>query len=136
MYIQNYIVYHEWNISAVASTRKDITTAVDQKLTCNIGGLDANGIPATVTWKDNAGTKIEESDTSNYGLDHGLVNGSGNQVAVLTIKAAKLAAFVSLSSVKYRCSVKSSQYTNSPASEDLDVTAHILKIGNCKRSIY
>ena len=136
MYNQDYIVYHDWNISAVASTRKDITTAVDQTLTCNIGGLDANGTPATVTWKDNAGTEVEESDTSNYGLDHGLVDGSGNQVAVLTIKAAKLAAFVSLSSVTYTCSVKSSQYTDSPASEDLDVIAHILKIGNCKQSIY
>ncbi|XP_063675242.1 uncharacterized protein LOC134811997 [Bolinopsis microptera] len=122
------ILYHEQNISAVTSTHKDITTAVDQTLTCSIGGLDASGTPATVTWKDNTGTEVDESDTSNYGLEQGSVNGSGNQVAVLTIKAAKLAAFASLSSVTYKCSVKSSQYTNSPASADLNVEADILKL--------
>ena len=128
MYNEN-ILYHEPNISAVTSTPKDITTAVDQTLTCTIGGLDANsGTPATVTWKDNA-DQVLTSDTQNYGLEQGSVDGSGNQVAVLTIKAAKLAAFTSLSSVTYKCSVKSGQYTDSPATSNVEVKATILKLG-------
>ena len=131
MYNEN-ILYHEPNISAVTSTPKDITTAVDQTLTCTIGGLDANsGTPATVTWKDNVGDVVEISDTQNYGLEQGSVDGSGNQVAELTIKAAKLAAFTSLSSVTYKCSVKSGQYADSPTSDYVDIVANILKLGEC-----
>ena len=64
-------------------------------------------------------------------MEQGSVDGSGNQVAELTIKAAKLAAFTSLSSVTYKCSVKSGQYTDSPASDYVDIVANILKLGEC-----
>ena len=101
-------------------------------MTCTIGGLDANsGTPAIVTWKDNDDAKVKTSDTQNYGLVQGSVDSSGNQVAELTIKAAKLAAFTSLSSVTYKCSVKSGQYTDSPTSDYVDVVANILKLGEC-----
>ena len=100
-----------------------------QILTCNIGGLDPNGTPATVTWKDNDDAEVLIGDTANYGFSRGSVDGNGNQVAELTIKAAKLADFTSLSSVTYKCSVKSGQYTDSPASGDINVTATILTLG-------
>ena len=99
-------------------------------MTCTIGGLDASGTPVTVTWKDNVG-QVLTSDTQYYGMEQGSVDGSGNQVAELTIKAAKLAAFTSLSSVTYKCSVKSGQYADSPASDYVDVVANILKLGEC-----
>ncbi|XP_063683571.1 uncharacterized protein LOC134818085 [Bolinopsis microptera] len=115
-------------VFTVTSTPKSITTAVDQTLTCNIGGLDNSGSPATVTWKDSAGQEVVRPDTTNYGWNQGTVDSSGNQAAELTIKTAKLHGFSSPSSVTYKCSVKSSQYTDSPASEYVDVVANILKL--------
>ena len=98
-------------------------------MTCNIGGLDNSGSPATVTWKDSAGQEVVRTDTTNYGWNQGTVDSSGNQAAELTIKTAKLDGFSSPSSVTYKCSVKSSQYTDSPASDYVDVVANILKFG-------
>ena len=117
------------NISDVTSTPKNITTAVDQTLTCTIGELDPSGTPATVTWKDNDNAEVLTGDTANYGFSRGSVDGNGNQVAELTIKSTKLADFISLSSVTYKCSVQSGQYTDSPASGDINVTATILTLG-------
>ncbi|XP_063676931.1 mucin-17-like [Bolinopsis microptera] len=116
------------SISYVTSTPKDITITVDQTLTCNIGGLDPSGTPATVTWKDNDGAEVLTGDTDNYGFSRGSVDGSGNQVAELTIKAAKLPDFTSLSSVTYKCSVQSGQYTDSPATSNVEVEATILTL--------
>ena len=61
------------------------------------------------------------------------VDSSGNQAAELTIKTAKLDAFSSSSSVTYKCSVKSSQFTDSPASEYVDVVVNILKLGEYRK---
>ena len=93
-------------------------------MTCVIGGLDANGDPVTVTWKDPSGVAVLDSDTTNYGLAQGTVDGSGVQNAVLTIKVAKLGGFSS--SFTYKCSA---QYSGSPSSGEIDVVADILTFG-------
>ena len=106
-----------------------MTTAVDQTLTCTIGELDANGDAVTVTWKDPSGNVVSASDTPNYELTPGTVDGSGVQNAELKIKAGKLADFSSQSTFTYKCSVTSSQYPGSPASADVDVVANVLTFG-------
>ena len=96
-------------------------------MTCTISGLDANNAVA-VTWKDPDGATV--SDDDNYDLLAGTVDGSGVQNAVLTIKAAKLAAaFTGQSSFTYKCSVTSSQYTASPPSTEVDVVANVVTLG-------
>ena len=119
-------MYYERNISAVTSTPKDVTTAVDQMLTCAISGLDATH-PVVVTWKDPADGAV--SDDDNYDLVAGTVDGSGVQNAVLTVKVAKLATFDSQTSFTYKCSVTSSQYSDSPPSSYVDVVANVVKLG-------
>ena len=113
------------NISDVTSTPKSITTNVDQTLTCKIGGLDS-GYPVTVTWKDPDNREISDTDTTNYVLYPGWVDGYGNQEAVLNIKHAKLSSFSGKKSFTYRCSARSSQYPNSPASNEIGVVANVL----------
>ena len=99
-------------------------------MTCTISGLDADNAVA-VTWKDPDGATV--SDDVNYDLLAGTVtqiDGSGVQNAVLTIKAAKLAAaFAEESSFTYKCSVTSSQYTASPPSTEVDVVANVVTLG-------
>ncbi|KAL5249910.1 hypothetical protein ACHWQZ_G015848 [Mnemiopsis leidyi] len=111
-------------VFTLTSTTKQVTTAVDQTLTCVIGGLEPSGDPVTVTWKDPSGVAVSDSDTTNYGLAQGTVDGSGVQNAVLTIKVAKLSGFSS--SFTYKCSA---QYTGSPSSGEIDVVADILTFG-------
>ena len=106
------------------STPKFITTSDDQTLTCTVEGLD-QGHPVTVTWKDTDGATVSTSDNTNYEMTPGTVDGTGKQEAVLTIKTAKLATFTSVTSVTFKCSVKSSQYVSSPASTDVEVVANI-----------
>jgi len=98
-------------------------------LTCTINGLDASGAAATIIWKDTDGTEVKGTDTTNYDLEAGTVDGSGVQNAVLTVKIAKLAAFVSDSSFTYKCSVMSSQYPASPPSTEVDVVANVVTLG-------
>jgi len=95
-------------------------------LTCTIGELDASGTPVTVTWKDSSDATVSNSDTSNYVLVEGTVDGSGEQNAVLTIKTAKLASYSAQASFTYKCSV---QYSGSPASTEKDVVANVLTFG-------
>ena len=119
-------MYYKPNISAVDSTPKDVTTAVDQMLTCAISGLDATHA-VVVTWKDPVGGAV--SDDDNYDLLAGTVDGSGDQNAVLTVKVAKLTTFAGDSSFTYKCSVTSSQYPDSPPSSDVEVVANVMKQG-------
>ncbi|KAL5251009.1 hypothetical protein ACHWQZ_G016668 [Mnemiopsis leidyi] len=112
------------NVYTVTSTPKQVTTAVDQTLTCVIGELEANGTPVTVTWKDPGGAVVSATDTSNYNPVAGTVDGTGVQNAVLTIKTAKLASYSDQASFTYKCSV---QYSGSPASTEIDVVANVLK---------
>ena len=116
------------NISAVTSTLKSVTTAVQQTLTCTIGGLDS-GHPVTVAWKDPDGAAVPDTGDTNYSLSQGSVDGSGNQEAVLTIKPTKLSSFASQTTFTYKCSVTSSQYSGSPASSEIDVVANVVKLG-------
>ena len=101
-----------------------MTTDADQTLTCKIGELD-DSHPVTVAWKDPDNAAVLETDTNNYSLSQGAVDGSGNQEAVLTIKTAKLSDFNGQTSFTYKCSVTSSQYPNSLPSTDVDVIANI-----------
>ena len=64
-----------------------------------------------------------ESDGTNYLVNSGTVDGSGNQEALLTIKQVKMESFKS--TFTYKCSVKSSQYPNSPESDQIDAVAVI-----------
>ena len=117
------------NFPAISSKTKTVTTAVDQTLTCTIGELDVGGTPVNVVWKDPDGLTVSVSDTTNYVISQGRVDGTGIQLAELTIKAAKLADFAAVSSFTYKCSVTSSQYANSPASSDVNVVAKVLELG-------
>ena len=113
------------NISAVTSTPKSVTTAVDQTLTCTIGDLDGKAV--TVTWKDPSDKPVSAGDTTNYALDPGTVDGTGKQDAVLTVRTNKLSSFTT--SFTYQCSVTSSQYPGSPSSNEVAVKANILTLG-------
>ena len=116
-------------VSAVTSTAKSVTTAVDQTLTCTIRGLTANGGAATVVWEDPDGVTV--ADNAEYDVSNGTPDSSGTQTAELTIKAAKLTSdFANESSFTYKCAVKSSLYPNSPTTTDIDVVANVLKLGN------
>ena len=110
----------------VISTRKQITTTVDQTLTCTIEALDASGTPVTVAWTDPDDAVISDSDTENYVLSQGTVDNSGVQNAELTIKAAKLASFAGQDSFTYKCAVG---YTGSEMSASIDVVAYVLTFG-------
>ena len=118
--------YQIFGFSAVSSTRKQITTTVDQTLTCTIEALDASGTPVTVAWTDPDDAVISDSDTENYVLSQGTVDNSGVQNAELTIKAAKLASFAEQDSFTYKCSVA---YTGSETSAQIDVVANVLTFG-------
>ena len=113
------------NISDVTSTPKSVTTNVDQTLTCKIGGLDS-GYPVTITWKDPDNREISDTDTINYGLYPGTVQMDGNQEAILIIKHARISSFSDKKSFTHKCAVKSSQYPNSPASNETDVVVNVL----------
>ena len=99
--------------------------AVDQTLTCTIGELDASGTAVTVTWKDPSGGPVS-SDTTNYELTPGTVDGSGVQNAEMKIKAGKLADFSGQTTFTYKCSA---QYSGSPASTEIDVVANVKTFG-------
>ena len=102
-------------------------------LTCAISGLDATHA-VVVTWKDPADGAV--SDDDDYDLVAGTVDGSGVQNAVLTVKVAKLATFDSQTSFTYKCSVTSSQYSDSPPSSDVDVVANVVKLGKVLFTIH
>ena len=112
-----------------ATAPKDVTTAVEQTLTCTVRELDVTADPVTITWKDPTGAEVEESDTTNYAVNQGAIDDSGVQNAVLTIKPAKLTSFSSQATFTYKCAVKSSQYPTSPASSEIDVVANVLTFG-------
>ena len=113
-----------------------VTTAVDQTLTCTIGELDViGGTLVNVVWKDPDDLTVSVSDTTNYVVSQGRVDGTGIQLAELTIKAAKLADFAAESSFTYKCSVTSSQYADSPASSDVNVVAKVLELGKIQTNI-
>ena len=97
-------------------------------MTCTISDLDATH-HVVVTWEDPAGGEVKADDADNYDLSAETVDASGVQKAVLTVKVAKLAAFVSDSSFTYKCSVTSSQYPDSPPSTELDVVANVVTLG-------
>ena len=97
-------------------------------MTCKIEGLDS-GHPVTVAWKDPDNAAVSDTDTTNYGLSQGTVDGSGNQEAVLTIKTAKLSSFKDKASFTYKCSAKSSQYPESPESSEVEVVANVVTLG-------
>ena len=73
-----------------------------------------------MTWKDPDGVQVQNTDTDNYVLDLGPVDG-GNQNAELYIKQVKMETFARKSSLNYKCSVTSLQYSDSPPSDDQDV---------------
>jgi len=102
-------------------------------LTCAINGLDATHA-VVVTWKDPADGAV--SDDDDYDLVAGTVDGSGVQNAVLTVKVAKLATFDGQTSFTYKCSVTSSQYSDSPPSSDVDVVANVVKLGKVLFTIH
>ena len=112
-------------ISDVTSTPTSVTNDSEQKLTCHISGLNENQ-PVTVTWKDPVGNIV--SNDSNYSQDAGTADTQGCQEAVLTIKQVKMQTYTS--NFTYKCSVKSSQYPDSPPSPELDVVANIIGTTN------
>ena len=81
-----------------------------------------------MTWKDPNEADVLDSDTANYLLTQGTVDGDGNQNAQLTIKQAKMADYADITSFTYKCSVTSSQYSNSPPSTEHDVVANVNKL--------
>ena len=109
----------------MTSTPTSVTNDSDQKLTCHISGLDENQ-PVTVTWKDPVDAIV--SDDSNYSQDAGTADINGHQEAVLTIKQVKMQTYTS--TFTYKCSVKSSQYPDSPPSSELAVVTNIISTKN------
>ena len=95
---------------------KSVITSEDQTFTCTVGELDVGGTPVNVVWEAPDGTIVTVSDITNYDVSNGTVDGTGIQLAELTIKATKLADFANQSTFTYKCSVTSTQYPNSPVS--------------------
>ena len=100
----------------------------NQTLTCKIEGLDPNQ-PVTVAWKDPDNVAVSDTDITHYTVSQGSVDGSGIQKAELTIKTAKLSSFTGKTSFTYKCSVKSSQYPDSPESSEVEVVANVVTLG-------
>ena len=99
---------------------------IAQTLTCTIRELDAYGAPVTVTWTDPySNATALNTQTNDYVVTSGTVDGSGVQNAELTIKAAKLAAFAGHSSFTFECSVG---YPGSPESTAIDVIANLISL--------
>ena len=96
----------------MTSTPTSVTNNSEQKLTCHISGLDEYQ-SVTVTWKDPDDEVV--SDDSNHSQDRGTADINGYQEAVLTIKQAKMQTYTS--TFTYKCSVKSTQFPDSPAAE-------------------
>ena len=80
-----------------------------------------------MTWKEPNEADVLDSDTANYVLTPGTVDGDGNQDAVLTIKQAKMAQYSKKTSFTYKCSVTSSQYSDSPPSAEHNVVANVVE---------
>ena len=100
-------------------------------MTCTIRGITASGTAAIVVWKDPFDKTV--SDDDHYDIDSGTPDGSGTQLAELTIKTAKLSSdFDGVSSFlyNYKCSVKSALYPNSPISSDVNIEVFVLKLGS------
>ena len=97
-------------------------------MTCTIGGLTASGTAATVLWKDPLDNTVTDDD--DYDIDNGTPDGSGTQLAELTIKTPKLSSdFVDQSSFTYKCSVKSTLYPDSPLFS-VNVEVYVTESGN------
>ena len=102
-------------ISSAIETSGDqsLTTGKDHIISCTISSL---GAPATVKWIGPDNNDVPTNEPSKYSVDDG-VDGyeSNSQTTQLTIKAGKMAEAVAPKT--YKCSVTSSLYASSPASE-------------------
>ena len=106
-----------------------VTTAVDQVISCDIGGLGGTDA-ATVEWLGPNSDVAVVSDTINYVVDQGAASftnaNDGTQKTTLTIKPAKLATLSG--TLIYKCSVTSGQYPSSPAANK-PVSVTVLSYG-------
>ena len=80
------------------------------------------GAAATVKWIGPDNNDVPTNDPSKYIVDDGVDEyGSNSHTTQLTIKAAKMAEAVAPET--YKCSITSSLYASSPASEtSIDIT--------------
>ena len=100
--------------SAIATSGdKSLTTGKDQIISCTISSL---GAAATVKWIGPDNNDVPTNDYSKYIIDEGNTGyGRGSQTTQVIIKAAKMVEAVAPET--YKCSVTSSLYATSPASE-------------------
>ena len=98
---------------------------IAQTLTCTIKELDPYGAPVIVTWTDPSNAPVLNTQTSDYVVTSGTVDGGGVQNAEVTITEAKLAAFAGHSSFTFRCSVG---YSGSPESTAIDVIGNLISL--------
>ena len=118
-------------ISSAIATSGDqsLTTGKDQIISCTISSL---GAAATVKWIGPDNNDVPTNDPSKYIVDDGKTGyGSNSQTTRLTITAAKMAEAILPET--YKCSVTSSLYASSPASEtSIDITP----IGTSSLNLY
>ncbi len=93
-----------------------VSAASEQTISCDIAGL---GAAATVEWfAPDTDTAIAD-DATNYVVDQGAdsfkTSNDGTQKTTLIIKSDILKTLPG--TVTYKCSVKSGEYTDSPASQ-------------------
>ena len=106
-----------------------VTTAVDQVISCDISGLGGT-VAATVQWLGPDSDTPVVSDIAKYVVDQGATSFSnandGTQKTTLTIKPAELGTLTG--TPKYKCSVKSGEYSTSPAYKK-ELTVTVLSYG-------
>ncbi|XP_063687631.1 uncharacterized protein LOC134820911 [Bolinopsis microptera] len=113
------------DVFTLTPTDREVTTEVDQKLTCSISGLTPNEPAAVVTWTDPDDVIVTLSNEE-YSISQGTVDSTGTQVAELTITPVKLGTLAVTST--YKCSAQSGKYPTSPFSPSQGVLVTVLSI--------
>ena len=102
----------------------DATAAVDQTLTCNIGGVKSQAVD--VSWKNSGGCNVKDG-VGGYTVTKGTVDENKNQKSTLTIAASTLSNIDDRSKPRtWKCAAKSTLYPDSALStySDVVVTFH------------
>ena len=116
---------HTNSLSALTPVDKEVTTKVDQTITCLVGGLEPNKPAVSVAWLDPENNPVSSNDE--YTVNQGTVDSTGTQSAELVISSTILSTLSSTST--YQCSVKSGKFPASPLSPSAELVVKVLDLG-------
>ena len=117
--------YYTHSLSALTAINNEVTTKVDQTITCLVGGLEPNKPAVSVVWLDPENNPVSSNDE--YTVNQGTVDSTGTQSAELVISPTILSTLSSTST--YQCSVKSGKFPASPLSPSAALVVNVLDLG-------